>query len=268
MERKKPLAEKNTRYWDEVARSWQEATPRTFWRAYNDAINTSIFAQWLQADGVKHLLKTDLFDESLGDGLHRLLATRAKFVFGIDLSLLTVRVAKLRHYGLKVTGADVRHLPFADGVFDVIVSNSTLDHFESSDEIISSFQELYRVLRVGGHLLLTLDNLTNPVISIRNLLPFSLLKRLNIVPYYIGSTFGPKNLCHYLKQTGFEVLEVKAVMHFPRILTMLLAQMLERLVSQRIQKGVLHFLMSFEHMSLLPTRFLTGHYIAVRTIKK
>src|SRR5574341_1753589 len=106
------------------------------------------------------------------------------FVFGIDLSLLTVRAAKLRHHGLKATGADVRHLPFADGVFDVIVSNSTLDHFESSDEIISSLQELHRVLRTGGQLLLTLDNLANPLISLRNVLPFGLLNRLNIVPYY------------------------------------------------------------------------------------
>ncbi len=259
---------KDARYWDEVARSWQEATPRTLWRAYNDAINIDLFAKWLPTVGVEHLLKTDLFDESLGEGLYPLLSARAKKVFGIDLSGLTVRAAKSRHEGLCATEADVRHLPFADGVFDVIVSNSTLDHFESSDEITNSLHELHRVLRPGGQLLLTLDNLANPAIALRRLLPFRLLNRLNIVPYYVGATFGQHHLRKQIEQTGLKVLEIRAVMHFPRIFAMAMIRILGTHNGFETKRRFLSFLMAFEHLSRWPTRFITGYFVAVKAFKR
>lgn len=262
------MTEKDARYWDSVARSWQEATPRTLWRAYNDAINIALFAQWIPNDGVEHLLKTDLFDESLGEGLYTLLSSRAKTVFGIDLSVLTVRAAKSRHEGLCAIEADVRHLPFADGVFDVIVSNSTLDHFESSDEIANSLHELHRVLRPGGKLLLTIDNLANPAIAVRKLLPLRLLNRLNIVPYYVGATLGPHRLRKHIEQAGLKVLETRAVMHFPRIFTMLMTRILSTRDGFEIKRRFLSFLMAFEHLSKWPTRFITGYFVAVKAIKR
>lgn len=186
----------------------------------------------------------------------------------MDISSLTVQAAKSRHNGLQATAADVRLLPFADGTFDVIVSNSTLDHFESQDEIVISLRELYRVLRVDGQLLLTLDNLANPVIALRSVLPFRLLNRLNIVPYYVGAIFGLSRLRNNLEQVGLEVLDVSAVMHFPRIFTMAIARMLEIHAGRKIQRHFLHFLMTFEHLSRWPTRYWTGYFVAVRAIKK
>jgi SAM-dependent methyltransferase len=162
----------------------------------------------------------------------------------------------------------VRWLPFADGTFDFIVSNSTLDHFESPHEIADGLRELHRVLRSGGQLLLTLDNLANPVISLRSILPFRLLNRLNIVPYYVGPTLGPRRLCHNLKQAGLEVLEVGTVMHFPRIFTVAMARILERRAGPETQRRFLRFWMSFEKLSHWPTRFLTGYFLAVRAIKR
>jgi SAM-dependent methyltransferase len=262
------LSEKHTSYWDEVARSWQEAAPKTLWRAYNDKINNALFAQWLPTDHVEHLLKTDLFDESLGEGLYPLMSSRAKIVFGIDLSVLTVRAAKLRHEGLCATQADVRHLPFANGVFNVIVSNSTLDHFESSDEIANSLYELHRVLRPGGQLLITLDNLANPAIALRRLLPFRLLNRLNIVPYYVGATFGPHRLRKHIEQTGLKILEIRSVMHFPRIFTMAMTRILGTHNRFETKSRFLSFLTAFEHLSKWPTRFITGYFVAVKAIKR
>lgn len=259
---------KQIKYWDKVAKSWQEALPQTLWRAYSDCVNNALFARWLPENGVENLLKTDLFDESLGDGLHPLLASRVKNLFGVDVSLVTVQSARSRHPNLQATAADVRCLPFADGSFDFIVSNSTLDHFQSLDEIIDSLRELHRVLRVGGQMLLTLDNLANPVISLRSILPFRLLNRLNIVPYYVGATLGPRRLSHHLKQAGLEVLEVGAVMHFPRIFAVTMARILERKADPETQKRFLHFWVSFERLSHWPTRFLTGYFVAVRAIKR
>ncbi len=62
-------------------------------------------------------------------------------------------------------------LPFPDGAFDRVFSNSTLDHFDSRDDIREALRELARVLHPEGELLLTLDNLANPVVRLRNALP-------------------------------------------------------------------------------------------------
>ena len=58
---------------------------------------------------------------------------------------------------------------------------------------------------LGGTLLITLDNGRNPLVALRNLLPFSLLRRLGLVPYYVGPTLGPTQLIDYLRAAGFAV---------------------------------------------------------------
>jgi SAM-dependent methyltransferase len=263
-----PLTGQKSRYWDAVAKTWQEASPQMLWRAYNDSVNTALFGHWLPHNKVDSLLKTDLFDESLGNGLYPLLKLHAKKMIGIDISVLTSRSAKFRHSGLDVVGADVRRLPFTNEVFDIIVSNSTLDHFESSDEIVYSLEELLRVLKPGGQLLLTLDNLANPVIALRSVLPYRLLNRLKIVPYFVGATLSPNRLRDHLERLGLMVMEVSAVMHFPRILAMAIIRVTEGHFGLKMQKRFLSLLMAFEHLSHWPTRFLTGYFVAVRAIKK
>ncbi len=259
---------KEARYWDTLAGAWQKTHRQTLWRVHSDAVNVALLARWLPAGRVKRLLKTDLFDEAFSDGIYPLLRSRAHCVVGMDLSALSLTAAVLRHTGLQATWADVRHLPFADGAFDVIVSNSTLDHFESLDEMVASLYELCRVLRAGGQLLLTLDNLANPVIALRNSLPFPLLNYLGLVPYYVGATCGPRRLQRILRQVGLEVLEVSAVMHCPRMLAVAMAHMLERHAELETQRRFLRFLMAFEHLSRWPTRFLTGHFVAVRAMRR
>lgn len=256
------------RYWDSVAITWQKQQPKTLWRSYNDAINYRLFEHWLPTERVECILKTDLFDESLGDGLCPLVASRAKNIVGIDVSVLTAQTARSRHPLLRIKVANVRHLPFADNTFDVIISNSTLDHFKSEDEMVAALHELHRVLRVGGHLLITLDNLTNPVIALRNSLPFRCLKFLNIVPYYVGTTFGPHRLRNHLKQIGFEITDVSAVMHFPRILTMVITRISERYARREMQGYLLRLLIRFENLARWPTRFFTGYFVAARAIKR
>ena len=251
-------------YWDAVCADWRG---RSLWRAHSDAVNTSLFADWLPDTPVGRLLKTDLFDEVCGEGLYPLLATRAEQLVAVDVSCLAVGSVLAGRPGLLAVPADVRQLPFADGVFDAVVSNSTLDHFRTSGDVVLSLRELCRVLREGGHLLLTLDNLANPMVALRNALPFRPLKRLRIVPYYVGSTYRPAPLRAVLRETGFDVLEMKAVMHCPRVLSVGLAGMLERWAGADAQRGFLRMAMAFERLSRTPLRFLTGYFIAVRAVK-
>ena len=174
------------------------------------------------------------------------------------------QMAKRRYPGLQTVSADVRSLPFRAESFDGIVSNSTLDHFESMEDLSSALKELRRVLRPGGQLILTLDNPINPVVFLRNRLPSGLLRKIGAVPYYVGRTLGTRRLKRLLKELGFQLLETDVILHCPRILAVILAGWMEKHASRETQRKFLSLLMSFEKMSKLPTRFLTGYFVAVR----
>jgi SAM-dependent methyltransferase len=248
--------------------SYQALGLQKLWRAHSDSVNKALVARWRPVGQMDTLLKTDLFDEAVSDGLSSLLNSLAKRVFYMDSALEVHEMAKRSHSRLQTIGADVRDLPFANGTFDGIVSNSTLDHFESLDDLSGSLQELFRVLRPGGQMILTLDNLSNPIILLRNCLPFPLLKRLKIIPYYVGVTLRPKRLEYLLKEIGFEVLEVDAIMHCPRVLAVTMVRWVEKHTSLRTQRSFLRLLMAFEGLSRLPTRFLTGYFVAIKATKR
>jgi SAM-dependent methyltransferase len=62
--------------------------------------------------------------------------------------------------GAKVTirTEDIRELPYEDGFFDVTCSFSVIDHIPNPHERDRAIQELFRVTRPGGHLVLTFPN--------------------------------------------------------------------------------------------------------------
>jgi len=247
---------------------WAGDHPQALWRVHSDAVNRELFARWLAHSSVEALLKTDLFDEALSDGLYSLLASQARKVYGMDLSAGILRIAGCRHTGLQSLVADVRCLPFNDSTFDVVVSNSTLDHFKTQEEIMTSLRELHRVLRPTGRLLLTLDNLASPVIALRQRLSFDLLNRIGILPYYVGTTFGPHHLRRILQRLGFHVSEMGAVLHCPRMPAVVLCRLLARHATRGTQRRFLRLLMAFEVLSRWPTRFFTGHFIVVNALRR
>jgi SAM-dependent methyltransferase len=254
-------------YWDDVADPWRKERLHRLWRAHSDAVNIDLLRRWLPDRHVDRLLKTDLFDEVCGDGLFPILSTHARRVFGIDLSAAAAEAALRRHPSLGSTSADVRSLPFADGTFDVIVSNSTLDHFDHADAIFQSVLELSRVLKSGGELILTLDNPHNPFIAVRNSLPFGLLKRLHLTPYFVGATCSIAQLRQIVAKAGLKELDATAVMHCPRVLGVAASQVLERLAPPHWKPHCLAVLKRFEGLEQFRSRFLTGHFVAVKAQK-
>lgn len=255
------------RYWDTVGVEWERDDPDPLWREHADRVNLALLERWLPREQSGSLLKTDLFDEAVARGLFSLLEARARTVVGMDLSGVTTGIASRRIGSTTCSCADVRALPFASDAFDVIVSDSTLDHFATLDEMAISLRELYRVLRPGGTLLLTLDNLANPVIALRQRLSGRLLKRLDLVPYFVGATCGPSRLRRMVAGAGFRIEEMGAIMHCQRVLAVRLARSFHRRASTRTQERFLRWLMKFEALGRLPTRYLTGHFIAVRATK-
>ncbi len=255
-------------YWGAVGDRWQDGRAQALWRSHSDAVNVGLLAKWLPAEPVHRALKTDLFDEAAGAGLYGRLALAANRVIGMDIATTTARAAAARHGALIAVGADARRLPFGDEAFDLILSNSTLDHFESKADLAASLRELHRVLKTPGLLIITLDNRANPAVALRNAMPFSLLNRLRIVPYYVGVTCGPRGLRRMLGQAGFQVSEICAVLHCPRVVAVAAAGLVHKYADAGAQRRFLRSLMSFERLSRWPTRFVTGYFVAARASKR
>jgi SAM-dependent methyltransferase len=199
--------DRSAHYWNSISQTFVLDKQQSLWRSHSDQINISLLGEWVDGRQFDALLKTDLFDEAVSQGLYPLLRGHAVAVYGIDVAQESAEKAKMRFAGLKVICADIRNLPCKDHRFDLVVSNSTLDHFHSTDEIDAGLRELFRVLRPGGELHISLDNLQNPVIGLRSLLPYRLLKGLRLVPYFVGKTHGRRGLTKALKRSGFEILE-------------------------------------------------------------
>lgn len=256
------------RYWDEVAEVWAETAPQGLWRTHSDAVNVALLTRWLPAGGAGRLLKTDIFDEAVSEGVLPRLATPVQSAVGMDVSGAVLRAARARYARLVAVRADVRRLPFADGSFDTVISNSTLDHFTSAEEIAVGLRELARVMKPGGCLIVTLDNRANPVIALRGILPFRLLNRLGVVPYYVGATYGPEPLRGALMDAGLVVTDLDAIVHCPRVFAVAAARLVERRTGSAMQRRFLRGLMAFERLARWPTRFRTGHFVAARATRR
>jgi len=255
------------KYWDDIGATWSPAGPHALWRAHSDAVNTALLSRWLPGTRVPRALKTDLFDEIAGEGLLELVTAHAAEVVGCDIASDVAHRARDRYPALRAVPADVRHLPFAAGAFDVVVSLSTLDHFASLGELEVALREVARVTRPGGQLFLTLDNPGNPAVALRNALPFQLLRRGGLVPYYVGATCGHARLRSILESAGFQVQEMGAVLHCPRVLAVAIGRLLERWAPTRVRGSYLRLLARYERLAAWRTRFRTGHFIAVRAVR-
>lgn len=249
------------RYWNEVGAAWSDQRRQTLWRRHSDAVNRAWLDRHLRELSLGRVLKTDLFDEACTTGLYPSLSAVAVCVVGIDLSRPTLQAAVGHQPLLRVAQTDVRKLPFADAVFDAVISNSTLDHFGSEADILTALQELQRVLRPGGRLLVSLDNPANPFVALRNALPFRLLKTLGLVPYQVGQTCGPQRLHALLCNAGFVVSDIGVILHCPRVFAVALAAVLERAGSQSMQQRFLELLQRFERLAGWRTRFRSGYFV-------
>ena len=254
-------------YWSRIGSRWRARRPDRLWRAHSDAVNARLLRRWLPGDRGRRALKTDLFDEAFGEGLVGPLADRFSMLVGIDLSQAVIEEGVRKRSGIAAVRCDVRALPFPDGAFGAIASISTLDHFRRVNDMVEALAELRRTLVPGGRLVLTLDNLANPVVALRNRLPFRLVHAFGLVPYFVGVTAGPRRARALLEDAGFEVLDVTALMHCPRVAAVPVCRLVDRF-APRARKGLLAFLFTFERLGSWPTRFRTGHFVALQAIRR
>jgi SAM-dependent methyltransferase len=149
----------------------------------------------------------------------------------------------------------VEQLPLESESVDRVLTVNTVYFWP---DLPVAFAELHRVLAPGGTLVLSLDNLANPVVAVRNALPGAVRYGTGLVPYYVGATVGPWRMRRMLEDAGFTVATSGAKMHCPRVLAVPLADRTRR---PRAQAALLGTLDRFEALEALPTRWWTGHFV-------
>ena len=260
-------------YWNSVGSKSKDFNREDVWRAYLREVYRTLGTRWWEGERIGRTLKTDLYDEAVSrHSLVSLFENQSTCMVGMDVSLETARAARRR---LEQTGrgwdriavSDARRQAFKSQVFDVILSNSTLDHFSNRADLAASLEELYRILKSGGVLIITLDNPCNPVVWVRNRLPYRLLKRLGIIPYYMGVTLSRAELVRALESIGFKVTGSTVIVHSPRVLAIWAGSILGRTRWEGMKAGFVRLLRAIECIERLPTKQLTGYFVAVRAVK-
>jgi len=248
-------------YWDRIGNRTAHAIAVPLWRAYCDQLHSALIGDWTGGCHFRSALKTDLFDEAMGCGLVPLLMERADAVHGIDLAAEMVERASASNPQLRASVGDVRRLNFADGSFELIISNSTLDHFQQAEDIERSLVELRRVLAPGGLMLVTLDNPQNPIVTLRNLLPKSLLGLSSLAPYFVGHTYSLPQLESALTRNRLQVVRRGHLMHVPRVAFLHLCRLIRS--EGRIGRTLLQSMLATERLAGWPTSRYSGHFVAV-----
>jgi ubiquinone/menaquinone biosynthesis C-methylase UbiE len=255
-------------YWDSLADNILPEVSNDLWRQHADYINCKLVKRFLSGEktSFERVLKTDLFDESLGEGLIPLLSKLSGETAGIDISFFTALRASKSQTSCLAVNASVTAPPFRSNSFDLIISNSTLDHFQSEEEIEESLGALARILGPGGHLIWTMDNPANPVVWTRNALTRHFGTIGSLVPYQMGKTWSLRKMARVTSLLGMEVKDTARIMHCPRFLVIQVLQYLKRKNSSG--KSTFRFLKAMERLESLPTGPVTAHYSAVHAIKK
>lgn len=131
-------------------RSWQSSFDLLFYPDYEDGWDLSRFRDFVNARVAR---SARLLDVGAGRGASEVLdlRKRAELAVGIDPSPLLLLNRQL-HALVMATGQD---LPFRSAAFDTAISCDVLEHVPDPS---SWFQEVHRVLKPGGQLLLKTPN--------------------------------------------------------------------------------------------------------------
>lgn len=100
----------------------------------------------------RHIRRRDLMVLDIGSGAGNMYHHLSRYgdVVGVENHPAPVRVGQERGYDIRL--ADAADLPFPDQSFDLVTA---LDVIEHNDDDIGILREAYRVLRPGGHILIS-----------------------------------------------------------------------------------------------------------------
>ena len=255
------------------ATSFREATGDDAPSWYLDPLvavqKRQVHQEWIRAavggrPGIT-VLKTDVFEEAYGDDrIFHDLFPDMRLGIGIDIDAKTVNAAVRRGAGaFEAFVCDVRRMALPDASVDVVVSPSTLDHFDSKRDIANSLDEISRVVRPGGIVIVTLDNPRNPLYLI-----LKWLTRLGWTTFSLGATLSMAELEGMLVERGFHVEKRGYLIHNPRVLSTALFLGLRTVLGRHADTPIRWLLRAFASLGSLPSQSFTGCFLAVGAVKR
>ena len=268
------MLEKEAEHWDCVAKDWdRKSYANEILAEHKRNTYLKLIADWSDIPASRRILKTDLFAEAFGPEQYLFYLKPPEGIVGIDVSRNIVKQAKKHAAGCDIDSSrylccDVKHLPFRDNSFDIIISDSTLDHFPAEEDIVNSIKELGRVLRPGGSLILTIDNKSN--LTYPPFIMFRLWMKLRLAPYYIGRTLSRSRMKQTIEDSGMYIAESTAIFHYPHPdgLVRLVERFVRKLGRGKFDKGVKKTLAFTDWLGKRRSRYLTGRYLAIKAVKR
>lgn len=206
----------DTKSWDLVAEDKElhnNKPAAAYFHKKNDLI--ALVKKWAQGSLEKGpFIKTDLMEESVRiDDVLFDLAKESPRAVGMDISFKLTSLARARpeNNGSNINYAvcDARGLCFKNDTFELILSNSTLDHFP---EIELGIQEAYRVLKPGGVMVITIHNKLEFTFYMYHVFK----KILGYSPHFhFEKTYTPWQVRDLLKRSGFIIEDYSTTAHVP-----------------------------------------------------
>lgn len=225
---------------------------------------------WADFDDNKLVLKTDLFAEGMCPARSFAwdIIRKTSGFLGIDISPDICRAAKdvsaslLPEKSPDFAACDLRKLPFKADTFDIIISDSSLDHYADKKDIDVGITELVRCLKPGGTLIITMDNKANITEPL-----FRLWIRLKLAPFFIGKTYSIKELIAAVNNAGLEVKDSRTLIHNPRFFAKQMIAVIRKLFPHRSDAMIKKRLAFYDSLEKRRTRLWTAQFIAVKAVK-
>lgn len=209
------------------------------------------------------VLKTDAYEEAFRiDSFMDWLVGKSKFVSCIDISKDIIMRAKVGVPASTLVNASTSRIPFNESTFDIVVSNSTLDHLHS-EEVVTSLEELSRIIRKGGLLVLTLDNAHNRPYR----LGYFINRKVGRLPYHQERCYFKGEIIPLLTEAGFDVEEIRSIVHLPtpfNLIARIFSPLNKLLHDLPVKAGIAFFsIFGFGGRNIY-----TGWFLAMKCVKK
>ena len=126
--------------------------------------NTRVFT-WKWTDNFISSISKNSFVLDLGSGNGRNTKYNNHIIFGLDISFEQLKMNKLNNINKKINcdiQANMIKIPFKDNSFDAIISIASFHHLSTNNERIMCLQEMKRVLKSGGKILISVWSINQP----------------------------------------------------------------------------------------------------------
>jgi len=195
-----PLEEKKMYFYESFASEFDSKM-----NMYDTLKRVSVFYEELLTENIEGKL---LLDAGCGTGwFSKAAVERGAKVTSMDLGEGLLEEVKKKCTSKRIVGS-ILEIPFEENSFDIIVSSEVIEHIPNP---LDAIDELYRVLKPGGTLILSTPN---------RLWYFSLriANALKIRPYQgLENWVWRSGLKNKLKNTGFKVEQFPGIHLFPFI---------------------------------------------------